>query len=86
MSTAITIGAVILVLALFAMLIFSRWRLRTVAIMLVGVVAWFSKALDTALKRRTGPQQADSVPHRAVESDRFHVPTNGVGGVKTNAP
>ncbi|MEY2427291.1 MAG: hypothetical protein QOJ40_176 [Verrucomicrobiota bacterium] len=93
MSIVITFGAVILVLALFAMLIFSRWRLRTIAILLVGVAmvyvgvsAWFSRALDRALKRHTGRQQVDSVPHKVVDSDHFQVPTNGVDGVKTNAP
>ncbi len=93
MSTVVTIGAVILILAFLVMLVFSRWRLRTIAIMLagvavvyVGVVAWVSKALDTALRRHNGLQQVDSVPHKIIESDRFQVPTNGVDGVKTNAP
>ncbi len=93
MSTVITIGAVILILALLAMFLLSRWRLRTiglallgVAIVYVGVVAWFSNALDAALKRRSGPQQLDLVPRRVVQSDRFQAPTNGSGRVKTNAP
>jgi hypothetical protein len=93
MKTVITIGAVILILALLAMFVFTRWRLRTIAFMLagvalvyVGVVAWFSKALDAALRRQNGPQQVDSVPPKAIEADRFQVPTNGIDGVKTNAP
>jgi hypothetical protein len=92
MSTVITIGAVILVLALLGMFVFPRWRLRTIAIILaaialvyVGVVAWFSKALDTALKRHNGQQQVDSVQHKVIESDRLQVPTNAVDRVKTNA-
>jgi hypothetical protein len=93
MSTVVTIGAVILILAFLAMFVFSPWRLRTIAIMLAGLalvyiggVAWFSKALDAALKRHNGPQQVDSVPHKVIESDRLEVPVNGVDRVKTNAP
>jgi hypothetical protein len=93
MSTVITTGTVIMFLALLAMFVFSRWRLRTIAMVLAasallyaGVVAWFSKALDLALKRGNGSQRMDSVPHKVVESDRFEVPTDGVGGVRTNAP
>ena len=85
--------ALVLILALLAMFLLSRWRLRTiglalvgVAIVYVGVVAWFSSALDAALKGRSGPRQVDLVPHKVVQSDRFQAPTNGAGGVRTNAP
>ena len=93
MSTVITMGAIILMLAFLAMFLLSRWQLRTIGLALVGVtivyvgaVALFSNALDAALKRRSGPQQVDLAPHKVVESDRFQAPTNGEGGVKTNAP
>ena len=83
----------ILTLALVGMLFFSQLRLRTIALVLagvaivyVGVVAWFSNALDAALKRQSGPQQVDILPRKAMESDRFQAATNGVGAAKTNAP
>ena len=81
MSTVITFGAVILILAFLGMFLWSRWRLRTIglvmvgiAILYVGAVFWFDDALDTALKNRAG------LP------DRFQASTNGKGGLKTNAP
>ena len=93
MSTVIITGAVILTLALLAMFFFSQLRLKTIALLLagiallyVGAVAWFSSALDSALKRRSGPEQVDHVPRKVVESDHFNAATNGVGGAKTKAP
>jgi uncharacterized SAM-binding protein YcdF (DUF218 family) len=60
LSTAITIGAVILTVALTVMFFFSNLKLRTIAFRLAGIaivyvggVAWFSSALDAALKRRS---------------------------------
>lgn len=57
-----------------------------IAAVYVGVVAWFSNALDSALKRRAIPQQVDLVPRKVVESYNFQALTNGTGEVKTNAP
>ena len=63
MSTVVTLGLVILVLAFFGMFLFSRWRLRTIgfalagiAAIFVGAVVWFSYALEKALEKRNGPE------------------------------
>ncbi len=81
MTTLITLGAVVLILAFIGMFLLSRWRLRTIglalvgiAIVYVGMVFWFAGALDAALKKRAG------LPVR------FHASTNATGGLKTNAP
>lgn len=94
MSAVVTFGVVILILAFLAMFLFTRWQLRTIAfvmaggaIVYVGVVAWYSNALDSALKRRSGHQPVDSVPHKVVESGNSQVQTNNSLGVsRTNAP
>ena len=93
MSTVITIGAVILILAFFAMFLWSPWRLRTIGILLAGVaiayagtVVWLSDALARAIDRRNASPHVDSVPHKVGESDYFQVATNGAGAMKSNAP
>ncbi len=63
MSTVVTLGVVILVLAFFGMFLFSRWQLRTIGFALVGIAAvfvgavvWFSYALERSLEKRNGPK------------------------------
>ena len=81
MSTVITLGVVVLILAFLGMFLLSRWRLRTIGLALagttilyMGVVFWFAGALDAALKKRAGLPVG------------FHLSTNGTGVLKTNAP
>jgi hypothetical protein len=63
MSTVVTLGLVILILAFFGMFLFSRWQLRTIGVALVGIAAvfvgavvWFSYALERSLEKRNGPK------------------------------
>ncbi len=85
MSTVVTLGSIILVLAFFAMFLFSRWRLRTIGFVLagiaaiwVGAVVWFSYALERALERRNGPEHVffvtgqTSFLEEAVAIERAH--------------
>ncbi len=81
MSTVITLGATVLILAFLGMFLLSRWRLRTIGLVLagvatvyVGVVFWFAGALDAALKSAQDTRSVSTLP------------TNGTGGLKTNAP
>lgn len=63
MSEVITLGVVILGLAFLGMFFFSRWQLRTIGLVLVGIAAvfmgavvWFSYALERSLEKRNGPK------------------------------